>query len=144
MLTQYSLYYIYQLQHLKRDTMNNTTVIILIAAFFILRFLYPKLSGQLSYKGLKELLESDQPPFILDVRTPSEFRSGHIQGARNVPHDKLPKGLGKKMAAKDSTIVVYCQSGSRSGAASRTLKAAGYSNVQNFGGISRWKETLSR
>lgn len=124
--------------------MNNTTVIVLIIAFFILRFLYPKLSGQLSYKGLKELIESESPPVILDVRTSSEFKSGHIAGARNVPHDKLPKGLGKKMAGKESPIVVYCQSGSRSGAASRALKAAGYSNVQNFGAISRWKESLNR
>jgi phage shock protein E len=124
--------------------MNNTIIIIAIAAFILFRFMYPKLSGQLTYKGLKELLESEQPPLILDVRTPSEFRSGHIEGARNVPHDKLPKGLGKKMAGKESSIVVYCQSGGRSGAALRVLKSAGYSNVQNFGGISKWKETLSR
>lgn len=122
----------------------NNTIIILIAAFFALKFLYPRLSGQLTYKGLKELLQSDEPPLILDVRTAAEYRSGHIEGAKNVPHDKLPKGLGKKWAGKESSIVVYCQSGSRSGAALRALRSAGYSNVQNFGAISRWKETLSR
>lgn len=122
----------------------NNTIIILIAVFFILRFLYPRLSGQLSYKGLKELLAGDKPLLILDVRTPSEFRSGHIEGAKNIPLDKLPGGLGKKMAGKESPIVVYCQSGSRSAAAMRTLKSAGYSNVQNFGALGRWKETLKR
>ncbi|MDC7232688.1 MAG: rhodanese-like domain-containing protein [Spirochaetales bacterium] len=120
----------------------NTLIPILLAAFVLYKLLYPVLSGQLSYKNFKELLSSDQPPVILDVRTASEYKSGHIEGARNIPYDKLPKGLGKKIAGKDSSIVVYCHSGSRSGAASRALKSAGYSNVQNFGAISRWKEPL--
>jgi len=124
--------------------MNFNIILIAAGAFVLYRLLYPLLSGQLTYKGLKEMLGSDQPPLILDVRTPSEYKSGHIAGAVNVSHEKLPKGLGKKVPSKSRPLVVYCQSGSRSGAALRTLKAAGYSNVKNFGAISRWKESLVR
>jgi len=124
--------------------MNFNVLLMAAGAFIIYKALYPLLSGQLTYKGLKEMMGSDQPPLILDVRTPSEYKSGHIEGAVNVSHDKLPKGLGKKAPSKSSPVVVYCQSGSRSGAALRALKAAGYSNVKNLGAISRWKETLVR
>ncbi|MDA3957342.1 rhodanese-like domain-containing protein [Oceanispirochaeta sp.] len=124
--------------------MNLNIVFIAIGAFILYRALYPLISGQLSYKAFKELLDGDQPPLILDVRTSSEYKGGHIKGAINVSHEKLPKGLGKKILNKSNAIVVYCQSGSRSGAALRSLKGAGYSNVKNFGAISRWKESLVR
>lgn len=69
---------------------------------------------------------------IIDVREPSEYQGGHIKGARNIPPDQLIKGASKLSdIAKDSTIIVYCRSGSRSAVAINILSGLGYTNVIN-------------
>ncbi len=68
---------------------------------------------------------------LVDVRTPSEFRDGHIQGAINLPLQTLDSNLNK--LKKDQVIITCCRSGSRSGMARRQLQAAGYTQVYNGG-----------
>ncbi len=71
---------------------------------------------------------------LLDVRTPEEYRSGHIPGSRNLPLqviDKAPQILQNK----DVPIFVHCLSGSRSRQAAAALGRLGYSKVKNIGGI---------
>lgn len=68
---------------------------------------------------------------IVDVRTPEEFKSGHIKGALNIPLQSLEKGLSK--LSKDKAIITCCASGMRSGAAKSQLEAKGY-EVYNGGG----------
>ena len=68
---------------------------------------------------------------ILDVRTPGEFRSGHIKGSKNIP---LQEVNGKmKGLKKDQVIITCCASGNRSGSAKNILKSAGF-EVHNGGG----------
>lgn len=68
---------------------------------------------------------------ILDVRSPGEFKSGHIKGAKNIPLQELNRKLsGLK---KDKVIITCCASGNRSGSAKNILKNAGY-EVHNGGG----------
>lgn len=75
---------------------------------------------------------------LIDVRTPSEFKSGHIPGAKNIPLNTLPNQLNK--IPKDKTVVLVCQTSSRSANACRQLLAAGYDNVVNLvGGTLRWR-----
>jgi len=71
---------------------------------------------------------------IVDVRTPGEFSSGAYPKARNIPLDVLGSKLDK-LGAKDKSIVVYCASGSRSVPATKILKAAGFTDVTNAGGL---------
>lgn len=61
---------------------------------------------------------------ILDVRTPAEFKSGHIKGAINIPVDKLQGSLAK-VKAMNKPVIACCRSGSRSGMAVGILKKAG-------------------
>lgn len=61
---------------------------------------------------------------ILDVRTPSEFKTGHIKGAVNIPLDKLLSGLSK--LTKTKPVITCCASGMRSASAAAQLKRAGY------------------
>lgn len=73
---------------------------------------------------------------LLDVRSRLEFFLGHLDGAVLMPHDTLPDKLdGHPGITKDSRIVVYCQSGARSAAASDALTRAGYTRVIDAGGI---------
>jgi phage shock protein E len=61
---------------------------------------------------------------ILDVRTPAEFKSGHIKGAINIPVDKLQSNLAK-VQAMNKPVITCCRSGARSGMAVGILKKAG-------------------
>ena len=75
---------------------------------------------------------------LIDVRTPGEFKSGHVAKAKNIPLDSISKQM--KQIPKDKTVVVMCRSGSRSGMAARQLASAGYENILNLkGGIMRWQ-----
>lgn len=86
--------------------------------------------------------------FILDVRTPSEFNSSHIEGATLIP---VANAFGSNLSQdnllearvdevpRNKKILVYCRSGHRSTSASKILVNAGYSQVYNMeGGISAW------
>lgn len=66
---------------------------------------------------------------IIDVRTPSEFKAGHIPSAINMPLDTLPKQL-KQLKTYD-TLLVYCKSGVRSAKAAELLASNGFT-VLNF------------
>lgn len=74
---------------------------------------------------------------LVDVRTPSEFASGHLEGALNIPVDQIANRLDE-LAPKDKPVVLYCRSGARSGRAASILRNAGFSEVHNLGTIGRW------
>ena len=76
---------------------------------------------------------------ILDVRTESEFTSGYIKNAINVPLDTIEVSIGDIISDKDKTILVYCRSGNRSKEASSILVKLGYTDVINFGGLNTWE-----
>lgn len=79
---------------------------------------------------------------LLDVRTPEEFASKHIDGAVNVPVDEIDKRMSEidKLTGGDANkpIVVYCQAGGRAARAKETLVSAGHAKVTNLGGIGDW------
>lgn len=69
---------------------------------------------------------------IIDVREPYEFVTGHVRGAINIPPAKLMSGAKKLDGMpKDSEIIVYCRTGSRSHVAKIILERLGYTNVAN-------------
>ena len=70
----------------------------------------------------------------IDVRSAEEFNAGHLQGAVNIPHDKIVEGVKAIGSDKDAPINLYCRSGRRAEAALTELKNAGYTNVTNHGG----------
>jgi len=74
---------------------------------------------------------------LLDVRTPQEYREGHIPGSKNVPLQQLDKVEGVT-ENKDTVLYVYCHSGARSRQAVSLLKHMGYTNVHNIGGITAY------
>jgi phage shock protein E len=76
---------------------------------------------------------------VLDVRTPDEYRDGHLPTATNVPVDDVSTRLGEvdQLTHGDKTkpIVVYCAAGKRAARAKLTLESAGYTHVVNGGGF---------
>ena len=77
---------------------------------------------------------------ILDVRSMAEFKDGHIVNAVNIPLNGLGNNLKQLEKHRDRPIVAVCRSGSRSGAACRTLRKHGFENVKNLrGGMMAWE-----
>ena len=65
---------------------------------------------------------------LVDVRSSAEFSNNHAPGAVNMPLGSSPAQLAQ-LGAKDRPIVVHCASGTRSMAAVRQIKAAGFTHV---------------
>jgi len=71
---------------------------------------------------------------IIDVRSPDEFADGAYPKARNIPVNQLPNRFSE-VGPKDKPVVVYCASGGRSAVAAQILKANGFADVTNAGGL---------
>lgn len=76
---------------------------------------------------------------VLDVRTPDEFKHGHLENAVNIDFygDNFKDEVAK--LDKSKAYVVYCHSGRRSANAGDIMTGLGYTNVYNvLGGIVAW------
>ncbi|MEY4968602.1 MAG: hypothetical protein RLZZ261_373 [Bacteroidota bacterium] len=78
---------------------------------------------------MNELIQAGA--FLVDVRTPEEFESGHVQASVNIPLDQVAERLDE-FEGKDH-IVVFCRSGNRSAMAKAILAQNGFANVTNGG-----------
>ncbi|MCA9990334.1 MAG: hypothetical protein H6666_06850 [Ardenticatenaceae bacterium] len=93
-------------------------------------------------EALNELLASDSPPFLLDVREVSELEEkGHIEGAINIPLREVADHI-ELLPSFDTTIVSYCGSGWRCTIAMTALEAMGWENVLSLkeGSFGGWLE----
>ena len=93
-------------------------------------------------QGVKEY-QNTSGAVLLDVRTPEEYRSGHIPGSRNLPLQTIDR-ISAVVENKDTSLYVYCQSGTRSRQAAGMLKQMGYTNVNNIGGIAAYAGKVER
>ncbi len=87
-------------------------------------------------EGIKEYSETDGA-LLLDVRTPQEYKMGHIPGSQNIPLQEIRR-VNAVAPDKDAPLFVYCQSGARSRQAVGELQRMGYLHVKNIGGISAY------
>jgi adenylyltransferase/sulfurtransferase len=88
-------------------------------------------------------LESESPPFLLDVREPWEWSISNLEqnGACLIPLAELPRRLGELPSGR--AIVVYCRSGQRSLTAARQLLREGHAEVYNLkDGILAWARDI--
>jgi sulfur-carrier protein adenylyltransferase/sulfurtransferase len=87
-----------------------------------------------------ELLASIDPPLLVDVREQDEWGEGHLPGAVHVPRGNLESRIERAAPDRARPIILYCQSGSRSAFAAKTLAELGYENVVSLaGGFTDWK-----
>ena len=90
---------------------------------------------------LKKILES-RSATIVDVRNRSEFNSGHVPGAVNIPVDEIEARLNE-FQQMEKPVVLYCRSGARSAMALNILQHYGISDVYNAGSIDYVKTLMS-
>jgi len=85
---------------------------------------------------LQKMMKSESAPILVDVREPGEFAEGHIPGAVSIPLGQLD--VAAEQLDANRTIVTYCRSGVRGGAAARLLARRGFDANTLEGGFSAW------
>jgi rhodanese-related sulfurtransferase len=82
----------------------------------------------------------NQGAVLVDVRSQAEFDAGHIRDARHLPQEQVAGAAESLKKFKDKVIVACCESGMRSGAATRVLRTQGFGKVVNLrGGLQAWR-----
>lgn len=93
----------------------------------------------LSPQEFKEKLKSN-PKQLIDVRTPQEFKSGHIKGAKNIDFFSGRFNLEFEKLDKDQPVFLYCRSGNRSRQTSKRLAMNGFTKIYDLqGGIMNYQ-----
>ncbi|WAC42442.1 thioredoxin domain-containing protein [Pedobacter sp. SL55] len=119
------------------------SIFICVAAIILASYSYAQTTPTITSVSATELtkqLEKEHHIQLLDVRTPSEFKNGHIQNAINANIND--KHFEDKIAALDKTkpVYVYCLSGGRSKIAVKQLSAVGFKNIVEMpGGMMEWR-----
>lgn len=93
-------------------------------------------------EGVEEYRASDGA-VLVDVRTPQEYKGGHVPGSKNIPLDRLEK-ITSVARDKTTPLFVYCYSGARSRRAVGAFRNMGYENVKNIGGIAAYSGKVAR
>lgn len=81
---------------------------------------------------------------VVDVRSPGEFEAGHVDGALNLPLDRLSADCSRALPDKSMPLVLCCLSGARSGMAAQWLRQQGYEQVLNGGSVGSVSLQLQR
>ena len=119
----------------------------LLAAITLLTRLIKRLRGSFAWieaNELKRRLDHGEAVTVIDVRGPDEFIGplGHIATARNIPVAELESRLGELAGLERAPIVLLCRTDKRSATAARTLRAAGFTQVNVLRrGMEQWNET---
>lgn len=103
----------------------------------VLEMLFGRQAAAISPAELSEKMKNGKKPFVLDVRQPHEYNQSHIDGAKLIPLGELASRLNE--LPKNREIVCVCQSGNRSGSATKLLLNAGYNAVNLSGGMLAWR-----
>jgi phage shock protein E len=117
----------------------NWTPPLIFAAVVAVVFVM-KRAGQISAKAA--LMHLKNGALVIDVRSPGEFNSGHLQTAINIPLDEIETVLPRRVKDKNQVLLLHCASGMRSGMARQKLKRLGYANAFNLGSYGRAESIL--
>ena len=99
----------------------------------------------ISGASLSTLQEDDRAKenyLVIDVRGADEYAAGHVKHAINIPLGELESRLDEISAYKDRNVVLYCNTGNRSGKALDLLKQKGFSMLMNAPGVKQYDYEL--
>ncbi|MFB6095956.1 MAG: rhodanese-like domain-containing protein [Haloferacaceae archaeon] len=102
------------------------------------------MDGEISPEDVRQELEGDDPPCVVDIRAPAAYKQGHIPGSVNVPFGDLSSEIGS-IAGADH-IVTVCPHGQASVQAARLIGAfegTSDARVESMaGGLAEWPGEL--
>ena len=120
----------------RRRIALQCVVLVLLPVFSLASdFQTPAITAQ----DLHTRQDGTEPYLVIDVRDVSEYKSGHVPGAINIPQKKLEKQLDK--LADANGVVLYCINGRRTRLAEQTLIENDVPNVVHLeGGLMGWRQ----
>lgn len=93
---------------------------------------------EISSKEMLKIIESESIQLI-DVRTPAEYREGHIENAKNIDFSSASFTKDISTLDKEKPVFIYCRSGNRSGKSVKDFINAGFSEIYDLnGGMVEW------
>ena len=120
--------------------------ILILSVFLVYGLKYIVSAGPKQYEDINVSefygkLKGNPGIFVLDVRTPEEYRELHVRDtSRLIPVEELERRLDDLKGLEETEIYVICRSGRRSVAASKLLSSHGFKKVFNItGGIMEYK-----
>jgi rhodanese-related sulfurtransferase len=121
----------------------TTSSVLLLALLFVLGACNRSASGQVIDVSAQDILGipvETNGPVLVDVRTPSEYASGHVPHAINIPLSEVAHRLTELVPHKEQSVVLYCEQGGRALKAAAILVSAGFPKVQHLrGDMSAWR-----
>lgn len=116
---------------MNRKTVIAVVILLVAGLALYMNSLTSVPEGYVDYQAVEaQSALADNPDVrILDVRTPAEFKAGHIKGAENI--DFRAKNFEERLSTldKDARYFIYCRTGNRSGAVLGIMRRLGFSNV---------------
>lgn len=89
-----------------------------------------------------ERLRDSSDYYLIDVRTPGEYRKAHIANATNFSYLAFHFGRDVDSLARDKTVFLYCHTCHRSPFAARIMKRKGFRRVYDMkGGYQKWAKS---
>src|ERR1039457_7133172 len=116
-------------------------IVLAIPVVVGLGFSMMRRAGGISPEKARDYLRSGA--LVIDVRSPGEFNAGHLPNAVNLPVDEMDTTLPDRLKDKDRVLLLYCQSGMRSGMARSRLAGLGYAHAFNLGSYARAARIVS-
>ena len=97
-------------------------------------------TSEIDAAALSGELDNGVHPALIDVREPDENAQGQIPASVHIPRGFLEIRIERAVPNRESPVVLYCASGTRSVLAARSLAELGYTNVRSLaGGFTGWK-----
>jgi rhodanese-related sulfurtransferase len=97
--------------------------------------------SEITPQDLKDRLDRQEPPMLLDVRQDWETRLCRLPNAVHIPIEEIELRVDE--LNRDDDIVVYCHQGVRSAAVAEYLRSLGFTSVRNLsGGLDSWARTV--
>lgn len=90
-------------------------------------------------ESLPALVPDSDKALLIDVRSAAEYKSGRLNGALNIPRDRIAHEIPFIAPEKSHPIILYCRSGKRAALAEEALTGLGYDNVFNLNELYRKK-----
>jgi rhodanese-related sulfurtransferase len=112
--------------------MKLQNTLVLFAALGVIAFvIYYTFSSpyKITSEKAKRLLSEGKIDLVLDVRTKMEYDLGHYPEALHIPTATLSEQVETMIPEKETSILIYCNTGQRSRWATDVLKKKGYKNV---------------
>jgi len=118
---------------------NSESSVLDISQQQLINLLDKRASGKSSTRDLND---TNRNFILIDVRTQTEFKAGHVRTAVNIPHAEILDNISLLDAYLDQDMIFYCRSGARAGKVTRYLTELEYKNLYHLkGDFMGWQES---